>query len=674
MLETDQGKPNSHNTGKSWQVYHLGIVLLLCFIAAAGVSNVFASEEDNDESAQWLGQDAAVFPELAEVPDSGDPARGESSSLDVRAPLDRSPEPSDTAEFQQVFDPDERERVTPTTDFPASAIAQIEMYRNGSRVGTCTGTFVGSNAVLTAAHCLYMENSGWVDAIAVVPGKDGSTEPFGYQMASDAWVPQGWLDTQNAFWDWGIVRLQDSSLGNDVGWFEIGVLQTDSLNAGNFNPVIAGYPGDKDPEGTQWMATEPSFTNVTSTHVYYEIDTYSGQSGAAVWRGNDSVVAGIHMGSVNGSNVGTRIDEDLLDDIKNACATLDCDLSYFVESDDPEPTSTATPEPTNTPTPTAQPTQTTEPEPTSTPQPDPTPTAAPDPADSDDPTPTPTPSEVPDPPGQPGNVEPFGSQYYEQTWRRTDGPIVDGHTSRTWMWGMAPFTEAISEPYLQSPAEERLVQYFDKSRMEITDPSADTDSVWFVTNGLLARELISGQRQFGDFRFRSFSPAEVPVAGDSNDPASPTYASFNEVLDKNPYSDDETISLMIDREGKVTDSSSLATYGITTDEFVPETDQYVAAPFWEFMNSTGTVYEDGSLANDNLFENPFYATGYPITGAYWTTVSIAGEPRNVLVQVFERRVLTYAPENPDDWQVEAGNVGIHYFLWRYVQEPDDGSP
>jgi len=37
------------------------------------------------------------------------------------------------------------------------------------------------------------------------------------------------------------------------------------------------------------------------------------------------------------------------------------------------------------------------------------------------------------------------------------------------------------------------------------------------------------------------------------------------------------------------------------------------------------------------------------------------------VQVFERRVLTYTPSNPSGWQVEAGNVGQHYYAWRYVQ-------
>jgi LPXTG-site transpeptidase (sortase) family protein len=37
----------------------------------------------------------------------------------------------------------------------------------------------------------------------------------------------------------------------------------------------------------------------------------------------------------------------------------------------------------------------------------------------------------------------------------------------------------------------------------------------------------------------------------------------------------------------------------------------------------------------------------------------------VLIQAFERRVLTYAPDQPAGWKVQMGNIGQHYFEWRY---------
>ena len=49
------------------------------------------------------------------------------------------------------------------------------------------------------------------------------------------------------------------------------------------------------------------------------------------------------------------------------------------------------------------------------------------------------------------------------------------------------------------------------------------------------------------------------------------------------------------------------------------------------------------------------------------TVSANFEPTDVLVQAFERRVLTYTPDNAPEWRVEMGNVGQHYYQWRYPQ-------
>ena len=60
-----------------------------------------------------------------------------------------------------------------------------------------------------------------------------------------------------------------------------------------------------------------------------------------------------------------------------------------------------------------------------------------------------------------------------------------------------------------------------------------------------------------------------------------------------------------------------------------------------------------------------YVAGYPISEPFWAHVQIAGEPRAVLVQVFERRTMTYDPAVPEGYKVQFGNVGRHYYDWRY---------
>ena len=57
--------------------------------------------------------------------------------------------------------------------------------------------------------------------------------------------------------------------------------------------------------------------------------------------------------------------------------------------------------------------------------------------------------------------------------------------------------------------------------------------------------------------------------------------------------------------------------------------------------------------------------GLAITQPFWVQVKVAGVQRRVLMQAFERRVLTYNAANPDPYKVEFGNVGQHYYRWRY---------
>jgi hypothetical protein len=60
------------------------------------------------------------------------------------------------------------------------------------------------------------------------------------------------------------------------------------------------------------------------------------------------------------------------------------------------------------------------------------------------------------------------------------------------------------------------------------------------------------------------------------------------------------------------------------------------------------------------------AMGYPLTEAFWVNVAVNSAPTWVLVQPFERRVLSYTPTNPTAFQVEMGNIGQHYYQWRYA--------
>lgn len=269
------------------------------------------------------------------------------------------------------------------------------------------------------------------------------------------------------------------------------------------------------------------------------------------------------------------------------------------------------------------------------------------------------------------------NEYFRRTWDRTDKPIADGVVSRTWMWGN-PVSGELTESYDEAPGGRRVVQYFDKSRMEITYPDGDKNSPWYVTNGLLAKDLITGKMQVGDNRFVEKGSAHINVAGDPGTDGV-TYATFNEPKFLDPVAqkrDTEVETSVLHPDGSVTTDESLARYGVTYSDWRPETGHNIPKPFRDFMNSVGPVFEDGQIHNDAIFESYTYATGLPITEAYWTEVMVGGQPKMVLVQAFERRVLTYTPGNPEGWQVEAGNVGQHYYEWEKgsVEEPSPEIP
>jgi hypothetical protein len=261
-----------------------------------------------------------------------------------------------------------------------------------------------------------------------------------------------------------------------------------------------------------------------------------------------------------------------------------------------------------------------------------------------------------------------GEGAFRRTWERTDKPVKDLVVQRTWMWGPEANTPVFEEEYAEAPGGKRLVQYFDKSRMEINhDPNVGPNSLWHVTNGLLVVELMTGQMQVGDTKFVPRAPSQTQIAGDWGDPNAPTYATFATLRDDAPHPAAQHITAFVDRDGNVSYRSEMNKYGVTFGHHVQADgiNHKIAQPFWYFMTMDGLVSKDGKIVSEKLFDNPFYATGYPITEAYWVNVLLDGKPADVLTQCFERRCLTYNPLNQQGWNVEAGNVGQHYYQWRH---------
>ncbi len=256
-------------------------------------------------------------------------------------------------------------------------------------------------------------------------------------------------------------------------------------------------------------------------------------------------------------------------------------------------------------------------------------------------------------------AESFADPTFAQVWGRSDQAVANGTLKASWVWGPQARINR-NEAYRQAPNGQRLVQYFDKGRMEINNPQADRNSQWFVTSGLLSRELVSGKIQLGDDNYEDRSPANVPVGGDLDSPIGPTYATFNALAslnaDRRAASKSGAVLDSIDRAGQIGSTTSYAervryaSYETNLGHNLPD----VFLNWMNGLSSRGVNWQ--------------YLIGLPLTEPYWTRFKIAGKEREVLVQLFERRALTFDPLNDPAWQVEMGNIGLHYWAWRNGSE------
>jgi glutamyl endopeptidase len=218
-------------------------------------------------------------------------------------------------QFERIHGRDDRVRVYGTRTFPWRTICKLEITAaNGRRFG-CTGSMIGSRVVLTNGHCVFLhDNGGWARSIRVIPGKNGSSEPFGSATSSHFHSVRGWTRDRSSNYDYAVIILPSNNrLGNRTGWMGLANLSFFSLLGLRINS--SGYPGDK-PNGTQWWNSN-NILAVTARRVYYRIDTYFGQSGSPNWRYKNSKrhIVAVHNTGGSVMNGGVRLSKPVFNNL-----------------------------------------------------------------------------------------------------------------------------------------------------------------------------------------------------------------------------------------------------------------------------------------------------------------------------------------------------------------------
>ncbi len=272
----------------------------------------------------------------------------------------------------------------------------------------------------------------------------------------------------------------------------------------------------------------------------------------------------------------------------------------------------------------------------------------------------------------------FADPAFLKVWERTDKIVSERPgVGRGFTWGPTSLYSG-GEPYAEAPGGQRPVQYFDKARMEINNTFGNRQDPYFVTTGLLVKELVLGRAQQGDSlsNYIQGRPSEVQIAGDpnvnGNNSDAPTYRSFRNMVTFNQDNPSiskigQQVSQKIDKNGSVS-SIIPPDPNVRLVVYEPLTRHNIANVFVDYGETQGLVWNGATYLNDRVFlPNATYVLGLPISEPLWVRTRVSDVDRFVLVQLFERRILTYTPTNPDPFKVEMGNVGQHYYRWRYVE-------
>lgn len=202
-----------------------------------------------------------------------------------------------------IIDGDTRVRVTEKNHRTLHDSIGLLKITSPGGTGYCTGTVIGTNHVVTAAHCL-VDNNKFVDKVEFIPGINGhvssAKRPFGTFRAVKFQVFKAYFTDKSTDNDLGLLKFAENL---PVSPLRIAAAPSSAAMIGSsVNLTIAGYPGDK-AMGTLWEGRGYRYGSILwNPSASHNVDTAAGQSGSAVRAyvsGKESVV-GVHSGGVSG--------------------------------------------------------------------------------------------------------------------------------------------------------------------------------------------------------------------------------------------------------------------------------------------------------------------------------------------------------------------------------------
>ena len=209
---------------------------------------------------------------------------------------------------------DDRIVVNPKLN-PFRKICALRIKAKNKNMYVGTGWFISAHVLATAGHCVFMHDAGgWVSEVEVLPFLDGDEKSTQKYRSTKFHSFEGWVLYWNSDCDYGVIELNDP-VGDTTGFFSFASYEDKNIINQNLN--LSGYPLDRYSAIKQlWHGRQ--IVRASNRKIYYDIDTFGGQSGCPVWlqlKNEERVAVAIHAYGGTLINHGIRINDFVYDNL-----------------------------------------------------------------------------------------------------------------------------------------------------------------------------------------------------------------------------------------------------------------------------------------------------------------------------------------------------------------------